>query len=129
MNIQNNIKLEDQIIDENHTYRYEVIPTKNFLHFFSDPEERQFAIDAIIDSLINQNMIAIDEDYLLMIEGIIPFYTGEAVLNGNKFIVYIYLNTEENYQFLVFDKPKKGDNFKFFHINHEENISISKILH
>ena len=129
MNIQNNIKLEDQIIDENHTYRYEVIPTKNFLHFFSDPEERQFAIDAIIDSLINQNMIAIDEDYLLMIEGIIPFYTGEAVLNGNKFIVYIYMNKEDNYQFLVFDKAKKGDSFRFFLINHEENISMSKILH
>ena len=58
MNIQNNIKLEDLIIDENHTYRYEVIPTKNFFDFFSDPEERQFAIDAILDSLINQNMIA-----------------------------------------------------------------------
>ena len=74
-------------------------------------------------------MIAIDEDYLLMIEGIVPFYTGEAVLNGSEFKIYIYLNKEESYQFMIFDKSKKEENFKFFNMNHKENISMGKILH
>ena len=61
MNIQNNITTEDLIYDYENTSRYEIILTNNFLEFFPDPEERKFAIDEILDCLLNDHMAAIDE--------------------------------------------------------------------
>ncbi len=129
MNIQNNLTTEDLINDYENTSRYEVILTNNFLEFFPNPEERKFAIDEILDCLLNDHMAAIDEGYLLLIEGIIPFYSDEAELNGERFNFHIYLNKEKNYLHLILDKSNKGDNFKFFNINHEDNITMSEIIH
>ncbi len=84
MNIQNNLTTEDLINDYENTSRYEIILTNNFLEFFPNPEERKFAIDEILDCLLNDHMAAIDEGYLLLIEGIIPFYSDEAELNGER---------------------------------------------
>ena len=50
-------------------------------------------------------------------------------LNGERFNFHIYLNKEKNYVHLILDKPNKGDNFKFFNINHEDNITMSEIIH
>ena len=129
MNIQNNITTEDLMYDYENTSRYEIILTNNFLEFFPDPEERKFAIDEILDCLLNNHMVAIDEAYLLFNEGIIPFYSDVAELNGEKFNFHICWIKEKNYMHLILDKPNKGDHFKFFNINHEDNISMSEIVH
>ncbi len=129
MNVQKNNANEGIIIEENNLSRYEITFTQNFLEFFTDPNERKFAVDEILDYIINYHITAIDEDFLLMLEGIVPFYSGEAELNLTKFNFYIYWNKEENYQYLIFDKLRNNKRFKFFNINHEENLKMSKVLH
>ena len=129
MNIQNNINIEDLTLEDNCVSRFEIIPTKNFFKFFRYPEEINFAIDAILDCLVNYDMTFMNEDFLLMTEGIIPFYSGKVELNFEEIYLYIFWDKENDYRFLVLDKSKKGDDFKFFNINHEENMKMSKILH
>ena len=62
-------------------------------------------------------MVAIDEAYLLFNEGIIPFYSDVAELNGEKFN-FCWIK-KKLYAGLILDKPNKGDHFKFFNINYE----------
>ncbi len=129
MKIQNNIEIEDLELDIVSQYSYEITFTKKFKELFKNPIERKFAVEEILEFLLDNKMIAIDEEFLLLIEGILPFYSRVAQLNYEKFIFYTYWNKEKNYISLIFDKFENDTSFNFFNINQEENYLMKKILH
>ena len=129
MNIQNNIDIDDLLIEAYNSSRYEITLTKNFLIFIPNPDTRSFVIDEIFEYILNYHLTSIDEAYLNRSDEITPFYSGKAELNSEVFTFHLFWNEEENFQFLLLDKPAEKDNFKFFNINYHENILNSEILH
>ena len=68
MKIQNNIEIEDLELDIVSQYSYEITFTKKFKELFKNPIERKFAVEEILEFLLDNKMIAIDEEFLLLID-------------------------------------------------------------